>query len=137
LVEFARPGDVVVLHDPQTAGLAAACHRHGLAVVWRCHVGIDEQNECSSMAWDFLRPYLDGHVDRFVFTLARFAPDWVPPDRLSVIPPSIDPFAAKNLDLDAAQVQGILATSGLVGGPSGPPVRFTHLDGTTGEVRRR
>ena len=34
-----RPGDVVILHDPQTAGLAPALLRSGARVIWRCHIG--------------------------------------------------------------------------------------------------
>ena len=37
-------------------------------------------------------------------------------DRLVVIPPSIDPFSAKNRELDADTVRNILATVGLVSG---------------------
>ena len=42
LAELARqvaPRDIVVLHDPQTAGLAQGVRRLGALVVWRCHVG--------------------------------------------------------------------------------------------------
>src|SRR5215471_9915907 len=37
LVARVRPGDVVLLHDPQTAGLAAPLAQAGARVVWRCH----------------------------------------------------------------------------------------------------
>src|SRR6187551_1267879 len=33
-----QEGDIVFLHDPQTAGLAAAARDAGAKVVWRCHV---------------------------------------------------------------------------------------------------
>ena len=64
----------------------------GCHVVWRCHVGIEEQNEHSRLAWDFLRPYLEPFVDHYVFTDRRFPPEWVPDDRYTTIWPSIDPF---------------------------------------------
>jgi len=35
------PNDVVILHDPQTAGMAPALRRSAAAVIWRCHVGLD------------------------------------------------------------------------------------------------
>ena len=38
------PGDLVVLHDPQTAGLAQPLTRRGAHVVWRCHIGIDRKS---------------------------------------------------------------------------------------------
>ena len=52
-------GDVVIVHDPQPAGLIPALQDHGATVVWRCHVGVDEPNETARSAWDFLRPYVE------------------------------------------------------------------------------
>ena len=34
-------GDVVILHDPQTAGLAESLSARAIPVVWRCHVGLE------------------------------------------------------------------------------------------------
>ena len=39
VIGFIQPGDVVLLHDPQAAGLAAPLAEAGAQVVWRCHVG--------------------------------------------------------------------------------------------------
>ena len=135
LALHARAGDVVVLHDPQTAGLAEPAKRLGCKVVWRCHVGVDEQNECSREGWDFLRPYLDGYVDEYVFSDRRFPPDWVPQDHLSVIWPSIDPFAPKNQPLEEATIEAILTHVGLIAGRKGDTV-FERTDGTPGRVER-
>ena len=41
LSERVGPGDVVIVHDPQPAGLIAALRAAGAAVIWRCHVGLD------------------------------------------------------------------------------------------------
>lgn len=131
----ARPGDLVILHDPQTAGLAAAAKGHGCTVVWRCHVGADVANEHSDAAWEFLRPHLEPHVDHYVFTDEHFPPPWVPRDRLSVIWPSIDPFAPKNQDIDAATVEAILSHVGIVSGSQGP-TPFRRTDGSPGRVER-
>jgi trehalose synthase len=133
LAASARAGDIVVLHDPQTAGLAEAAHTMGCKVVWRCHVGIDEPNEQSREGWEFLRRYLEGHVDHYVFSDRRFPPDWVPQDDLSIIWPSIDPFAPKNQELDDATVEAILTHVGLIAGKQGPTV-FQRADGSPGRV---
>ena len=53
-----------------------------------------------------------------------------------IIPPSIDPFSAKNQEMDSGTVQAILATIGVLGGAGGPPGRFLRPDGTGGEVTR-
>jgi trehalose synthase len=129
-----KPHDVVILHDPQTAGLAPALADRGATLVWRCHVGIDEQNACSEGGWAFLRPYLEV-CDGFVFHRAGFAPPFVPRDRLLVIPPSIDPFAAKNEAMQPADVVRALTYVGLLAGDAEqPPALFTRRDGTRGTL---
>ncbi|MDX1648748.1 MAG: glycosyl transferase family 1, partial [Myxococcota bacterium] len=35
-----RPDDVMLLHDPQTAGLGPGLLRLGARVIWRCHIGL-------------------------------------------------------------------------------------------------
>ena len=41
LLALVRRGDVIMLHDPQPAGLAAVLAGAGARVIWRCHVGCD------------------------------------------------------------------------------------------------
>ena len=71
LVALVRPGDVVVLHDPQPAGLAPQMLKAGAIVVWRCHVGCDTPNQWTERSWAFLRPYLDP-VHGYVFSSSGF-----------------------------------------------------------------
>ena len=108
----------MLLHDPQTAGLIPVVQQTGAKVVWRCHVGIDTQNEPSLQAWEFLRPYLE-EADAYRVLAAQFAPPWIPHDRISVIPPSIDPFSAKNEPMEPDDVARVLTYVGLLAG--GPP----------------
>ena len=137
LLAVLAPGDVVLLHDPQTAGLAPLLRRQGTRVVWRCHVGRDEPNEWTERAWSFLRPYL-ADVDGFVFSRTAFAPAWVPRDRLFTIPPSIDPFSAKNEPISERNVRLALAYVGLIEGDGSPPiVPFARRDGSPGRITRR
>jgi trehalose synthase len=136
LTAAVRPGDVIVLHDPQTAGLAAAARRSGARVVWRCHVGVDTANAHSELAWDFLRPYVEG-ADGYVFSCERFAPRWVPRDLLTVIPPSIDPYAAKNQGIEPDDVVRTLGRVGvLTDGMHESGCEFTRRDGTRARVDR-
>jgi trehalose synthase len=129
------PGDAVIVHDPQPAGLAAALKSWGLPVVWRCHIGVDEHNEFTAEAWSFLRPYLEPYVDAYVFTREQYAPSWVPRDRLHVIKPSIDPLAPKNQPMDDATVLHALAHVGLLEAPVVEPVTFLRQDGSPGRIR--
>ena len=138
LLALVRPRDVVVLHDPQTAGLAPLLRGAGALILWRCHVGTDTPNEWTERAWDFLRPYLE-EVDAFIFTRASFAPAWAPPERTAVIPPSIDPFSAKNEPMTARNVRLALGYVGLLEGDDGTPpvVPFARRDGSPGRINRK
>jgi trehalose synthase len=137
LLSFIRTGDIVILHDPQTAGLAKTVRAAGAHVVWRCHVGCDTPNEATDLAWAFLRPYLDP-AERFVFTRAQFAPAWLDRDRLHVITPSIDPFCAKNERLAPDETRAILQYVGLLGGDGDAELAtFRRRDGSPGRVDRR
>ena len=136
LLEDVRPGDIVLLHDPQTAGLAARVKEAGATVVWRCHVGVDYMNEQAELGWEFLRPYLEP-VDAFVFSRAQFAPQWLDHTRLHVIPPSIDPFAAKNEPMAPEDVVLVLQYVGILdGGGEQPLVTFTRRDGSRARINR-
>lgn len=136
LVALVHPSDVVILHDPQTAGLVDAVAATGAKVVWRCHIGLDVANDTAKQAWSFLAPYVGG-ADRYVFSREAFAWDDLDPDRIRVIRPSIDPFSPKNADQTAAQSLAILARAGIVAARPRVRATFTRADGTNGRVDRR
>ncbi len=131
-----RPGDVVLLHDPQPAGLAPALTAAGARVMWRCHVGSDTPNEWTARAWDFLRRYLDG-VETYIVSRAAFAPPWAEDGQVVTIPPSIDPFAPKNQPMSRRAVRLTLGYVGLLGDGGRPPdVPFSRRDGSPGRINR-
>jgi trehalose synthase len=135
LLELTQSGDVVYLHDPQTAGLIAPMSAAGLKVVWRCHVGVDRAGELARGAWDFLRPHV-ARADAYVFSRRQYLWDGLEPERAWFMPPVVDPFSPKNQELDGAAVESILRAIGLrVDGVAGAPV-FTRGDGTPGRVER-
>jgi trehalose synthase len=107
--------DVVILHDPQTAGLVLPLRQMGIPVIWRCHIGRDSPNDVSEAAWAFLRPYVEA-VDTAIFSRRQYAPPWLPSDRISVIPPSIDPLSEKNRPMAPADRVRILRHAGLLAG---------------------
>jgi trehalose synthase len=136
LVERTAPGDIVLLHDPQTAGLVPLLPDDRI-VVWRSHIGIDLADDRTELAWSFLRDYVDA-AQRYVFTRREYAPPGLDPERLVIIPPSIDAFSPKNQELDAETVRAVLATAGLVGGAEATTApEFVRTDGRTGTVVRR
>ena len=131
-----RPGDVVLLHDPQTAGLAAPLADAGARVVWRCHIGVDWENEVTRAGWEFLRPHLAA-AEAYVFSRRDYVPSWVPAGRAWIIPPSIDPFSPKNQPLAADTVRAILAKLGVLDGVApAVPATFVRRDGDMDTVSR-
>lgn len=107
-----KPGDVLIVHDPQPMALAAEIRRQvDVRAVWRCHIGLDAENAATDAAWTFLQPYADAY-DHAVFS----APEYVPPflaHRASVIFPAIDPLTDKNRGLHVHKLVGVLANAGL------------------------
>jgi trehalose synthase len=131
-----RPGDIVLLHDPQTAGLVGGLLDTGAHVVWRCHIGRDTPNQQTETAWAFLRPYVE-HAQAVIFSRHAFAPDWVDDDRLWVIPPSLDPFSGKNRALGPADVAAALHNAGIVSiRRNHGSLAFVRRNGLQGTCRR-
>jgi trehalose synthase len=136
LLALVRPGDVVLIHDPQPAGLLPAAKRAGAQVVWRCHVGCDHPNRWTARAWEFLEPYLQ-EADAYAVSRRGFAPPWAEPHRTHVIAPSIDPFSAKNEPMSQRNVRLALGYVGLLDGDGSPPVvPFARRDGSPGRINR-
>jgi trehalose synthase len=136
LERFVRPGDVVICHDPQTAGLVPFLVRRGAHVVWRCHIGHEDRGVNVDAGWAFLRPYL-GEVPLAVFSRGAYAPPWLPRTRTVVLPPNIDAFSVKNEAMPETAVRDVLVRSELVTASMSArgPV-FIREDGTTGHVER-
>ncbi|QSQ28252.1 glycosyltransferase [Pyxidicoccus parkwayensis] len=135
LLALVRPGDVVLLHDPQTAGLAPACAAVGARVVWRCHVGSDTRNAEVTRAWEFLAQGLAA-AEVAIFSRATYVPPQCA-DRAIVIRPSIDVFSVKNQPLTPEVSRSILAHAGLLRNePGAPEPFFTRVDGLPTRVSR-
>jgi trehalose synthase len=130
-----RQGDVVLLHDPQTAGLVPPLVGAGLCVVWRCHVGLDTPNEDARAAWNFLLPYVRDAA-RCIFSRRAFAWEGLDEERIRVVAPSIDPFSPKNYEMDEQSARAILAGAGLIDDGDGPAV-YTRADGSPGRIEHR
>lgn len=130
-----KAGDIVLLHDPQTAGLAQGLRETGAKVIWRCHIGKDDTDEQTDLGWAFLKPYLQ-EADAVIFSRAAYVPEWVDQERLRVIPPSLDPFSTKNVELREVDVHTALHHSGLVDiADHQGTLEFDRRDGSRGEVR--
>ncbi len=133
LVDLVREGDVVYLHDPQTAGLVPHVKSREVSVVWRCHIGVDKPGDLARQTWDFLRQDVED-ADAYVFSRREFIWDGLEAEKVWLVPPSIDAFSPKNQDLDGETVDAILATIGL-SEDGGRPI-FRRHDGSSARVDR-
>ncbi|HET7296383.1 MAG TPA: glycosyltransferase [Gemmatimonadales bacterium] len=129
-----RPSDVVLLHDPQTAGMIPSLLDTGAPIIWRAHVGVDNPNELAREAWAFLTRYVEG-AHAYIFSRPGFVWEGLDRSKLVVIPPSIDAFSPKNAALGFTSVTAVLRTVGLAANGHGHPrAVFERLDGTVGRV---
>jgi trehalose synthase len=113
LLDLARPGDVVVLHDPQAAGLAGPLVDAGMRVVWVCHVGVDAPTDIVRSAWDFLREEVEP-AHAYVFSRRGYVWEGLARRKAKVIPPCIDPTSAKNVELGPSDIDAVLGTAGVL-----------------------
>ena len=108
-----RPGDLLVVHDPQPLGSGAILRRElDVRSVFRCHIGLDQSTPQTRAAWEFLKPHADVY-DHAVFTAPEYIPDFLA-GRAGIIRPAIDPLGHKNRDLLVPRLVGILCNAGLV-----------------------
>jgi len=108
-----EPEDIVIVHDPQPAGMAAMLKRAlRNLVIWRCHIGLELETAATDSAWSFLEPYLR-NVDHFVFSSTAYIPRYLSKN-VSIIRPAIDPLTHKNRELHPVKLAGVLSNAGLM-----------------------
>jgi trehalose synthase len=134
VAQHVREGDVVIIHDPQPAGMAQPLREAGATVIWRCHVGIERPNELVRKVWAFMLPYVRP-AQAYVFSRHGFMWEGLDRERVAVIPPTIDVFAPKNVDLEPDNVRAVLLAAGIVaGGDERTVATFQRADGTPGRI---
>jgi len=123
--------DFVFVHDPQPAALLEHFPDHKGKWVWRCHI---DASHPYRPVWKYLRRFVTPY-DASVFSLAAFAQEL--PHRQYLIPPSIDPLADKNVDLDRAIVDEVVGEYGI--DPERPLIvqisRFDRFKDPVGVIR--
>jgi trehalose synthase len=136
LRELVSDEDLVILHDPQTAGLIPLLRETGARIAWRSHIGSEMPGEPALEAWRFLLPYAR-EADVCIFSRPEYAWAGLEPERLAFIHPSIDVFSPKNGELGDEAVRAILGAAGLFGGVDPQPASFVRANGRRGRVERR
>jgi trehalose synthase len=94
--------DLIVIHDPQPAGLIDFNKRKKNKWVWRCHIDMSHPNP---QVWEFLRGYVEQY-DAAVFSSPLFSPQLSIPQYLFY--PAIDPLADKNRDLEDSYIDAVM-----------------------------
>ena len=136
VVDEVREGDVVILHDPPTAGLAKAFRHAGATVIWRCHLGGGQGGEEAERAWAFLDRYLED-VDLVVVSREEYRPPFIEPERCTVVKPSINPDSPKNRVLDLDEAWSVARLAGIFAGePPFDAIPFVHEDGRPDAIRQ-
>ena len=101
--------DVVFVHDPQPAGLAAFASGAADRWIWRCHI---DTSAPQPNVWTVLRPYVQA-FDAAVFTLAEFRPRDLGRQAATMIAPAIDPLSAKNRPLPRFVRRATVSAAGI------------------------
>lgn len=99
--------DVVVIHDPQPAGLIASKKDHNARWIWRCHIDLSNPNPD---VWAFLKPFVEQY-DATIFSSPSFARRLPVPQYLFY--PCIDPLSEKNKELEQDYIQGVCDNFGI------------------------
>lgn len=102
LREMDISGDIVLVHDPQPAGLIERKREIGRRWIWRCHIDVSAPD---ARVWEFLRPYVERY-DAAIFSMPDFAQRL--PISQYMVAPSIDPLADKNKELAPGCVTEVL-----------------------------
>ncbi|TKB05960.1 glycosyltransferase [Desulforhopalus sp. IMCC35007] len=93
--------EFVFIHDPQPAPLLSHCKNRRGKWLWRCHIDVSRPYRPT---WKYLRQFVSGY-EASVFSLAEFAQNLPHPQY--IIPPSIDPLSAKNIELPDKEVASV------------------------------
>jgi trehalose synthase len=89
--------DLIIVHDPQPAGLRMNAPDRARRWVWRCHIDLSTPNE-STLAR--LLPLISGY-DATVWHLQQYVPAGLDGGIRKIMPPAIDPLSPKNMALSA------------------------------------
>jgi len=98
---------MVVIHDPQPAGLVRSKPESEAHWVWRCHIDLSNPD---ARVWEFLRPFVEQY-DAAIFSAQSFARRLPIPQYLFY--PCIDPLSEKNKELPDSEVQQICDQFGI------------------------
>jgi trehalose synthase len=95
--------DVIIVHDPQPAGMKLNAGDRARNWIWRCHIDLSTPNESTLGR---MLPLINEY-DATVWHLEQYVPAGLDGAVCKIVPPAIDPLSPKNMALspeDAAFV---------------------------------
>jgi len=95
--------DVIIVHDPQPAGMKANASERARSWIWRCHIDLSAPNQATLAR---MLPLINEY-DATVWHLEQYVPAGLDGAVCRIVPPAIDPLSPKNMALspeDAAFV---------------------------------
>ncbi|MBI2797788.1 glycosyltransferase [Candidatus Saccharibacteria bacterium] len=100
-VDIPQDGDLYILHDPQTLGLAPYLKNHKL--IWRCHIDLTMADP-HVLAW--VQDYYQ-YFSKVVFSLEAYV-SGLERKKVAIVHPAIDPLSDKNRQLSQREIDTYL-----------------------------
>lgn len=109
LSNFKNP--LIIIHDPQPLGIIAHAELPRSRMALRLHIDLSTPNQT---AIDFFRPLILQYP-RLVLTSKEYMPPfrWYPEQKITLIPPAIDPLTEKNRPMTQEEADALLAQFGI------------------------
>lgn len=99
--------DLWIIYDPQPA--ATILYNHFHPSIFRSHIDTSSPNP---QVWNFFGSFLPFY-DRIVFTLKDYVGPGLPPEKIEIFPPAIDPLSPKNQPLSENEAKIIVGNLGI------------------------
>ncbi|MBJ7347939.1 MAG: glycosyltransferase [Thermoleophilaceae bacterium] len=96
--------DVVIVHDPQPAGVRMMAPDKATSWIWRCHIDVSTPNPDMIAR---LMPMIQGY-DAHLFHSPTYVPEGLE-GNINLVPPAIDPLAPKNMALSPVDARYVCA----------------------------
>jgi len=106
-----EPFDVIIVHDPQPAGIRSFAPHGATRARWVLHSHLD-LSSAQPEAWALLRRHIEGY-DAILFDADAFVHPDLRTVPVTIIPPAIDPLGPRNMELADETVRTILERYGI------------------------
>ncbi|MCD6539790.1 MAG: MFS transporter, partial [Candidatus Omnitrophica bacterium] len=98
--------DIVICHDPQTAGIIPLIKENypHIKIIWRCHIDLSSPDR---EVWKFIYEFVR-LADKVVFHTEEFIQKDLPCEKIVIMPASINPLSPKNREIPQKLIREVL-----------------------------